>query len=191
PLEEGVVRVARARATVEFPASFLLVAAMNPCPCGGAGDAGECTCAAHQIARYRRRLSAPLLDRFDLHVPVNRPRTRDFFSGEPGECSAVVAARVSEARAMARSRQVPCNAMIASHRLDEVARLSSRARSILERRMERGELSGRGLVRIRRVARTIDDLAGREGEVTAEAAATALELRAGRRLLEGEGRWAA
>ncbi|MHB8244558.1 MAG: YifB family Mg chelatase-like AAA ATPase [Acidimicrobiales bacterium] len=191
PLEERVVRVARARATVEFPASFLLVAAMNPCPCGGIGAHGQCGCAAHQIERYRRRLSAPLLDRFDLHVPVGRPSTPELFGGEPGERSSVVARRVLAARERSRDRGFPTNAAIPASCLSKVAALSPRARALLERRMDRGDLSARGLGRVRRVARTIDDLADRDGDITAEAAATALEMRAGRQILHGDGRWAA
>lgn len=191
PLEERVIRVARARATVEFPADFLLVAAMNPCPCAGAGETGRCVCSSQQIERYRRRLSAPLLDRFDLHVAVARPQTAQLFGGEPGEPTSVVAARVAEARARAAARGHRCNARIPAERLNDVAPLSPAAQSLLERRMGRGDLSARGLARVRRVARTIDDLAGRDGPVTAEAAATALEMRSGRRALEGTARWAA
>jgi magnesium chelatase family protein len=191
PLEERVVRVARARATVEFPASFLLVAAMNPCPCGGSGERDGCRCAVHQIERYRRRLSAPLLDRFDLHVPVGRPSTPELFGGAPGESSAEVARRVAAARERSKARGYRTNSAIPSHRLNDVAPLSARARVLLERRMERGDLSARGLSRVRRVARTIDDLSARDGEVTAEAAAMALEMRAGRQVLDSDGRWAA
>ena len=191
PLEERVVRVARARATVEFPASFLLVAAMNPCPCGGMGERGECNCATHQIERYRRRLSAPLLDRFDLHVSVGRPTTPELFGGAAGETSVVVAERVATARALSKARGYPTSSSIPAHCLNEVAPLSRHAQRLLERRMERGDLSARGLSRVRRVARTLDDLAGRAGDVTPEAAATALEMRAGRQLLDSGGRWAA
>jgi magnesium chelatase family protein len=191
PLEERVVRVARARATVEFPASFLLVAAMNPCPCGGMGERGECNCAIHQIERYRRRLSAPLLDRFDLHVSVGRPTTPELFGGAAGETSVVVAERVATARALSKARGYPTSSSIPAHCLNEVAPLSRQAQRLLERRMERGDLSARGLSRVRRVARTLDDLAGRAGDVTPEAAATALEMRAGRQLLDSGGRWAA
>ncbi len=191
PLEEGVVRVARARASVELPASFLLVAAMNPCPCAGAGRDGACTCAAHQIERYRRRLSAPLLDRFDLHVRVGRARTSALFGGEDGESSAVVAARVLGARARASERGYVANAAIPAERLNEEAPLSPRARACFERRLERGDLSARGLARARRVALTLDDLAGADLPVSAESAAMAVEMRAGRSVLESDGRWVA
>ena len=98
PLEEGVIRVARARATVSFPARFLLVAAMNPCPCGERRGMGSCVCSAAQLARYTRKLSGPLLDRFDLHVPVGPPRVCDILDSTPGEPSAAVAERVADVR---------------------------------------------------------------------------------------------
>ncbi len=92
PLEDGVIRVSRAQASVTFPARFLLVAAMNPCPCGEAGQPGRCRCTGVARARYRRRLSGPLLDRFDLRVDVARPDVADLLGGCPGESSAEVAA---------------------------------------------------------------------------------------------------
>jgi magnesium chelatase family protein len=190
PLEEGVVRIARARATVTLPASFLLVAAMNPCPCGQGGVWVQCECSQAQLDRYARRLSGPLLDRFDLHISVDRLSTKELFGTEACESSAVVAARVSVAREIALGRGVACNAAIPSHRLDELAPLDPRATALLRRRVSHSELTARGLDRVRRVARTIADLHQIEGPVPADAAATALELRAGRRALLG-GRWVA
>ncbi|MDA8038862.1 MAG: YifB family Mg chelatase-like AAA ATPase [Actinomycetota bacterium] len=183
PLEERVVRIARARASVCLPAAFLLVAAMNPCPCGEGGRGGACSCSAAQLERYARRLSGPLLDRFDLHVAVSRPRAHELFSTSKGEESEVVASRVAAARALSRSRGFATNARVPSHRLDEIVKLESKARAMLERRLASSELSARGLDRIRRVARTLADLQGEEGPVRAEAVATALELRPGRRAL--------
>ncbi|MEA2684985.1 MAG: magnesium chelatase family protein, partial [Actinomycetota bacterium] len=98
PLEEGVVRVSRARSSVAFPARFLLVGATNPCPCGEAGPEGRCRCTDAARQRYNRRLSGPLLDRFDLRVVVSRPDVRHLLGGEPGESTEVVAQRVAEAR---------------------------------------------------------------------------------------------
>ncbi len=95
PLEEGMIRVSRAGGTVAFPAAFLLVAAMNPCPCGEGVYEGACACSAATRARYRRRISAPLLDRFDLVVPLSRPDPDELLSGQPGESSAAVARRVA------------------------------------------------------------------------------------------------
>ena len=189
PLEEGVVRIARARATVTLPARFLLVGAMNPCPCGQGGACQSCGCSQAQLDRYARRLSGPLLDRFDLHIAVERLGTNDLFGHEAAESSAVVAARVAAARAMAHARGVTCNAAIPAHRLDELARLDPRATALLRRRVNQSTLSARGLDRVRRVARTLADLQQVEGPVSAESAATALELRAGRRAFVG--RWVA
>jgi magnesium chelatase family protein len=105
PLEEGVIRVSRAGGTTTFPADFILVAAMNPCPCGHGMYQGACACSAAARARYRRRISAPLLDRFDLVVPLHRPGPQELLRGELGEPSAVVAARVAGARTRAAARR--------------------------------------------------------------------------------------
>jgi magnesium chelatase family protein len=190
PLEERVVRIARARATVTLPASFLLVGAMNPCPCGHGASYLGCECSEPQLDRYRRRLSGPLLDRFDLHIAVDQLGTKDLFSTDVGERSEVVAARVATAREMARGRGIAYNAMIPAHRLDELAPLDAKATALLRRRVSQSSLTARGLDRVRRVARTLADLQQIEGPVPAESVATALELRAGRRALVG-GRWVA
>ena len=99
PTEEGAVRVSRARFSAMLPARFLLVAAMNPCPCGEGGRPGACSCSDAALLRYRRRLSGPLLDRFDLRVAVERPDAQELLTGAPGEPSAVVAAGVARVRA--------------------------------------------------------------------------------------------
>ncbi len=177
PLEEGVIRVARARATVEFPARFLFVGAMNPCPCGDGGPPGSCRCSDVARARYARRLSAPLLDRFDLRLTVARPAVDDLLHGPRGEPTAVVAARVAAARARARERGVPTNAELRGRHLEAVVALAPAARSILEHRLRSGRLSARGLHATQRVARTIADLAG-AGDVDDGHVCLALELRA-------------
>ena len=191
PLEEGVVRIARARATVSLPAAFLLVGAMNPCPCGEGPASNACECRPAQMDKYRRRLSGPLLDRFDIHVAVGRLTEKELFGREAGETSEQVAARVLCARAMAAARGVSCNAAIRPNQLDDLAPLEARARALLERRVKQSEITARGLDRVRRVARTLADLRGIEGPIPAEAVAAALELRAGRRALVGTRGWAA
>jgi magnesium chelatase family protein len=175
PLEEGVVRVCRARASVSFPARFLLVGATNPCPCG---DGGSCRCPPAARRRYSRRLSGPLLDRFDLRVVVSRPDAGSVLGGPPGEPSAAVAARVAAARDVARLRGVRCNAELPAPLLDELAPLSPGAARLLEHRLRSGSLSARGVHRVRRVARTIADLGGAEGPVAEEHVCLALSLRA-------------
>ena len=178
PLEEGVVRVARAAATVTFPARFLLVAAMNPCPCGYGGRPGGCRCTDGARARYQRRLSGPLLDRFDLRVEVSRPSVSDLMSRSRSEPTAEVRKRVLEARAFAEARGTSTNAAISVHRLDELAPLGDGAADVLVQALQSGRLSARGLHRVRRVARTVADLQQHEGPVTASHVAIALSLRA-------------
>lgn len=185
PLEEGVVRVCRAKASVSFPARFLLVGATNPCPCGR-GDAG-CQCTAAARARYARRFSGPLLDRFDLRVVVGKPDVDDLLRGGRGETSATVAARVAEARRRARERGVRCNAELPARLLDEIVPLTSAATTLLEYKLRTNGLSARGLHRVRRVARTLADLAGDGDVVGEEHVSLALSLRAEPRL--GEERW--
>ncbi|MGI8663890.1 MAG: YifB family Mg chelatase-like AAA ATPase [Acidimicrobiales bacterium] len=175
PLEEGVVRIARAALKVELPARVLLVGAMNPCPCGGGGP-GVCRCGPASLSRYRRRLSGPLLDRFDLRVEVGRPDVSDLLRGTPGEQTAPVAERVRQARTVAAARGVRCNAELRGEALDGVAPLLGPGRDLLERRLRHGSLSARGLDRVRVVARTIADLDGSEA-VAPEHIATALHLR--------------
>lgn len=178
PLEEGVMRVSRAKATVAFPARFLLVAAMNPCPCGAGGPPGACRCSDTARTRYARRISGPLLDRFDLRVPVARADPGELLGGPTPEGSAVVARRVAVARARARERGVMANAALPVDRLDEVAPVAPGAWDVLERRLRAGTLSARGLHRVRRVARTLADLDGAGDLLQEEHVCAALELRA-------------
>lgn len=177
PLEEGVVRVCRARGTVSFPARFLLVGACNPCPCGLGGPSGWCRCSDAVRDRYAGRLSGPLLDRFDLRLHVERPDPGDLLGGGGGESTAVVAERVRRARELAATRGVAVNALIPGGRLDELAPLTRRASSLLEGAVRAGSLSARGLGRVRRVARTLNDLGGLDGPIDDEVISTALSLR--------------
>jgi magnesium chelatase family protein len=177
PLEEGIVRVSRIRQSVTFPARFLLVAAMNPCPCGGDGGPSGCRCREQARLRYVRRVSGPLLDRFDLRVPVARAEVEELMGGPPGESTAVVAARVVAARARAEARGVALNAALPASRLDEVAPLTPAAWRAVEWHLRRGTLSARGLHRVRRVARTVADLAGADLHVEEEHVCAALDLR--------------
>jgi magnesium chelatase family protein len=174
PLEEGSVVIARKGVSVRFPASFQLVAATNPCPCGFAGDDRvACTCSEKAVDRYKRRLSGPLLDRFDLRVTVPRPAGTELL-GEPGESSATVAARVAAARD-AQRRRGGLNRTLGRSQLDAVP-IEPQARRLLEKALEADRLTGRGYDRVRRVATTLADLAGRE-RVGADQVAEALMLR--------------
>jgi magnesium chelatase family protein len=186
PLEEGVIRVARASSHTVLPARFQLVAATNPCPCGG-GPPGACECDDVARTRYLRRLSGPLLDRFDLRVPVDRPSVDDLLDPGGGEPSAVVAERVLTARRAALARSGRLNAALHGESLDAHAPVTTAARERLRSEMERGRLTGRGYHRIRRVARTIADLAGAVDEpIGADDVEVALSLRARLRALPSE-----
>ena len=169
PLEEGVIRVSRAGGTVTFPASFLLVAAMNPCPCGEGVYEGACRCSIVSRSRYGRRLSAPLLDRFDLVVALSRPDPEDLLSPVPGEPSSKVAARVALARA--RVRTTPQGG--------EPLPPSSDAKVLLAAKLRSGELSARGLHKVSLVAQTVATLDG-EDTVSFAHVSEALALRGGR-----------
>lgn len=157
PLEEGVIRVARAAIRAVMPARFLLVAATNPCPCGG-GPPGSCECDDSARARYLRRLSGPITDRFDLRVIVHRPAVDELLGFEPSESSAIVRQRVTRARQVALSRAGKLNATLTPEELDAFASLSEAARALLRDEVEGDRLTGRGYHRVRRVARTIADL---------------------------------
>ncbi len=183
PLEEGKVLVCRARASVLFPAEVLLVAAMNPCPCGSDGGPGSCRCRDAAKARYASRVSGPLLDRFDLRVIVDRPEVSELLAVDgvgpsTAETTKHVAGRVAAARVRAGQRGVACNAALPANRLDEAAPLYPAARRLLEIRLRQGRLSARGLHRIRRVALTLSDLADQEGPLREHEVYSALALRA-------------
>jgi magnesium chelatase family protein len=186
PLEDGVVRVARARATATLPARFLLVAATNPCPCGG-GAPGECQCDESARMRYLRRLSGPLLDRFDLRVAVTRPVVDDLMGGTDAEPTAVIARRVHAARTRSLDRIGMLPSRIPGPLLDELAPLHPDARALLRRQLEADLLTGRGFHRVRRVARTLADLDGEHELVGEGHVATALALRV-RLRIDGRGR---
>lgn len=177
PLEEGVIRVSRAATKATFPAKVLLVAAMNPCPCARGGPRGACRCTQAARDRYTRRLSGPLLDRFDLRVEVGRPDPADMLCEDGGEPSHAVAARVAAARAKAASRAVEANADLHTWQIDEYAPLDARARRLVEDALQAGRLTGRGLTGVRRVALTVADLAGDDPPLGIKHVTTALALR--------------
>lgn len=175
PLEDGTVSVSRARARLQFPARFTLLAAMNPCPCGHLGDPRHpCRCPLPAVERYRSRISGPLLDRIDLHVEVPALRISEL-RARPSETSEVVAARVAAARARQSSRfdpdhPAPVNAQLDAAGVHRFCRLDEAGRSLLEAAFERLGLSARALTRVLKVARTIADLAGTEALTPAHVA---------------------
>ena len=165
PLESGSVSISRAARHCDFPARFQLVAAMNPCPCGWAGDpSGRCLCNDEMIRRYRHRLSGPLLDRIDLHVEVPRlPPTALRPEAPGGEASERVRERVVAARALQLARAGAANAHLDQGQTQAHCRLAPRDTALLERAVDSLQLSARSLHRILRVARTIADLADSAG----------------------------
>jgi magnesium chelatase family protein len=167
PLESGVVTISRAARQSEFPARFQLVAAMNPCPCGWAGDpGGRCRCGAEAIRRYLGRISGPLLDRIDLQVEVPRLPPGQLRPDAPsGESSALVRGRVEAARARAHARDGVPNAALGQSAMRTACRLAEHDQRLLEQAVETLRLSARSMQRILRVARTIADLDG-SGDVT-------------------------
>jgi magnesium chelatase family protein len=162
PLEAGHINISRAAQQVRFPASFQLIAAMNPCPCGFLGDPqGQCRCTPDQVARYRGRLSGPLLDRIDLQLFVPRVEQTDLLQprGERHAESPAVRDRACAARDRQRARQGKLNCELSPNELEAVVPLAP-LRPLLEAAMARLKLSARGLHRVLKVARTLADLAG-------------------------------
>lgn len=178
PLEDGSVTIVRARHVVSYPARFMLVAAMNPCPCGYRGsELRTCTCGEREATRYSGRISGPLLDRFDLFVRVRGVPAQELLSAPRGEASSTIAARVSAARErqafrFVRSR-IHCNAQMSPRQLRRFVPLSESARLLLAEFADAHGVSARALHRTCRVARTIADLADR-AEVDEEELALAL-----------------
>ncbi len=164
PLEDGEVTIARAAMTVKFPARFMLVAAMNPCPCGYFGDANRrCTCTDLQVHRYRSKISGPLLDRIDLHLEVPPVNYRELTSAG-GESSALVRGRVMAAREIQAARfsgyDVFANGQMTARLIDRYCPVSDEGHDLLSRAVDRLGLSARAVSRIRKIARTIADLEG-------------------------------
>ena len=168
PLEDGVVTVARAARTVEYPANFMLVASMNPCPCGFYGSAShECTCSSSQIQKYMSRISGPLLDRIDLHIQVDEVKYDELSSKSmEAESSSVVKERVNAARAVQLNRYagsgVFSNAKMTSAMIKSYCALDAAGERILSSAFDKFGLSARAYTRVLKVARTIADLDGAE-----------------------------
>ena len=183
PMEDGHVVLARAAGSIRYPARFTLVAAMNPCPCGYAGDlTRRCTCASTEVLRYRSRLSGPLADRIDLHVHVSAVPLRQLAERAAGECSESVRARVERARARQRARYgarpFRCNGQAPGRWLETETPVAAEARELLASAAERLALSARAYHRVLRVARTIADLEDSAGVGTPHIA-EALRFRGG------------
>jgi magnesium chelatase family protein len=180
PLEEGTVRIARAARTATFPAAFMLVGAMNPCPCGYAGtDVRPCRCTPQQVDRYTARLSGPLRDRIDLAVSVAALPPRDLAGDAGGEGSSPIRERVVAARCRQLQRDGMLNSKLEGRKLRARVRLDTASRTLLEQAVTRLTLSARAFDRVLRVSRTIADLADSE-PVSVEHLAEALQFRGSR-----------
>jgi magnesium chelatase family protein len=168
PLEDRKITIARAKYSVEYPCSFMLVASMNPCPCGYYGDpTHHCACTPGQIQRYMNKISGPLLDRIDIHCEIQAVPFAQLSQMQPGEPSAVIRQRVIKARKIQEERfksykGIYSNAMMTERMLHEFAEPDAASLDMLRMAMERLKLSARAYNRILKVARTIADLAGSE-----------------------------
>ena len=163
PLENGRIHISRAARQADFPARFQLVAAMNPCPCGFHGDSAKtCRCTPDQVARYRNKLSGPLLDRIDLQIEVPAVSSEVLQKAPDGESSATIRLRVSDARARQQVRQGKPNAQLTSKEIDHHCQPDAAGAALLKQALHRLNLSARGYHRVLRVARSIADLAGSE-----------------------------
>ncbi|MCE5282947.1 MAG: YifB family Mg chelatase-like AAA ATPase [Deltaproteobacteria bacterium] len=165
PLEDGKVTIARASLTATYPARFMLVAAMNPCPCGYLGQRTRpCRCTPQQIRQYQGRISGPLLDRIDIHIEVPPVPYRDLTAREAGESSAAIKARIEEVRRIQKGRfngdQTRFNARMSEAQVRSFCALDADSRQLIEMAMDRLGLSARAHTRILKVARTIADLEG-------------------------------
>ena len=168
PLENGVVTISRAQMSLTYPASFMLVAAMNPCPCGYATDPNnECTCNAGQIQKYMSRISGPLLDRIDIHIEVPAVRFADLADRAPGESSATIRDRVQQAREIQLRRfqnqpGIYANAHMETRLIRKYCRIDQQGESLLRTAITKLGLSARAYDRILKVSRTIADLTNAE-----------------------------
>jgi magnesium chelatase family protein len=179
PLESGVVLLSRAKRSYELPARFQLVAAMNPCPCGYAGDSnGRCRCTATQVARYRSKLSGPLIDRIDIHIELAAVDAKHLLTAEPkAEPSAVVAARVAAAHEQQIKRQGKLNVRLTCAEVADACRLERDSRALMGAAISRLGLSARAYDKVLKLSRTCADLAA-EKSIRRVDVSEALTLRA-------------
>jgi magnesium chelatase family protein len=171
PLEDGKVTISRALSSLTFPSTFMLVAAMNPCPCGFYTDPNrECTCTLPQILRYRSKISGPLMDRIDIHIEVPAVRYRDLTGEASGEDSEAIKVRVNRAREIQRERfdgkRIYCNAQMTSRHLKKYCQIGDASKALLEQVIDKLGLSARAYTRILKIGRTIADLDGVESIAT-------------------------
>jgi magnesium chelatase family protein len=181
PMEERKVTISRAKVSLDYPANFMLIASMNPCPCGYYNHPErECICGPGVVQRYLSKVSGPLLDRIDLHVEVVPVSFDEMTARRKSESSAVIRERVVKARVIQterfRGQPIYCNAMMPSNKVKEICAVSDAGNSLLKTAMERIGLSARAYDRILKVSRTIADLAG-NAEIDVEHLAEAIQYR--------------
>jgi len=182
PLEDGKVTISRAAGSLTFPSEFMLVAAMNPCPCGYFGDLKrECRCGPLQVQRYRQRISGPLLDRIDLHIEVPAVEYRDISSTRPEEHSEAIRERIVRARERQQERfradaRTNCNARMGPRQIKRYCSLTEECQELIRVAMTDLNLSARAYDRILKVSRTIADLASAD-DVTTEHVSEAIQYR--------------
>ncbi|MDP2976049.1 MAG: ATP-binding protein, partial [Anaerolineales bacterium] len=167
PIEDKVVTISRAQGSLTFPANFMMVAAMNPCPCGYYGDALKpCTCSSMVVTKYQKRISGPLLDRIDIHIEVPRVEYEKLSSERLGESSGDIRKRVEAARQHQRERfsgtDITSNADMRVGEIRKICKLDETGESLIKAAMSQLQLSARGYHRVLKLARTIADLAGSE-----------------------------
>jgi magnesium chelatase family protein len=182
PIEERKIVISRARFSVEYPAFFMMIAAMNPCPCGYYNHPEkECVCGAGVVQKYLNKISGPLLDRIDLHVEVTPLPTKELSSDRVSEKSEVIRNRVIKAREIQADRfanlaDIHCNAQMGSKEIKEICKIEPVGINLLNKAMDRLKLSARAYDRILKVSRTIADLAGSEA-IKTEHLAEAIQFR--------------
>ena len=181
PMEDKVVTISRARGSHSFPANFMLVGAMNPCPCGYFGDAvRDCTCSSSVVTRYQKRISGPLLDRIDIHIEVPRVDYEKLAEDRVGEGSGDVRARVEAARVIQRTRfdeaDLSCNADMGPGDVRLFCELNDECKVLMRQAMDQLQLSARGYHRVLKLSRTVADLAG-EPEIKMTHLAESLQYR--------------
>ncbi|MBD3309448.1 magnesium chelatase, partial [candidate division KSB3 bacterium] len=182
PLEDAEVTISRATMSLTYPSRFMLVAAMNPCPCGFLGDqTRRCTCTPTAIQRYMAKISGPLMDRIDIHIEVPAVHYRELSASHDGEHSQTIRERIQRARSIqdtrfAEMKHVFCNAHMSTKLIRKICQLSSESQSLLEMAMERLGFSARAYTRILKVSRTIADLAAAE-DIRPEHVSEAIQYR--------------
>ncbi len=181
PMEDGYVTIARALTSITYPAKFMLVAAMNPCPCGYFSDPNhECTCTYTKINRYRSKVSGPLMDRIDIHVDVPAVRYKDLAGEHEAETSADIRERMNRARAIQSERlkrtKIYCNAQMSNRHIKKYCPVDRDSHTLLEAAIDKLGLSARAFTRILRIARTIADLE-QSADIAAHHVAEAIQYR--------------